>query len=683
MSSCPPHGRFASNAAEAEAGAQLRLSPAAESGKTEEFDQGDESLGTDVDGPFSQYCTDNATVWKLYMDQARISDDNLANIFNSDLDPLLIFAGLFSAILSAFLIERNSTGLTPSSSRFEPSLSLRWVNGLWFSSLMFSLMSALGASLAKGWVTQFSSSVSGSSWGDAAVHCSRWRGLKRWHLKLIIQSLPIPIHIAFFLFSVGLIILIFQDDTVIGVVIFALTAFIVLLYIGSSIHPAYSADSPFRTPVSWLLRHLLTGSWHLEPVYGFPSQKDSQKAQALAWLLMESPSADTITAAVRAIAGLPTNLFVQDELLRGPTVHPLLRMLSIELAKGRPEPLVLSSCLYTLLHLVQAVSTDPGDESSSALRASIKPGGPLFSTDLFPSDVREIGICVKARIMLLLCDRTSEATLFNTDIPVLIKSSANDHLRRLLFEVEVLMRPHGKLTATESGNDFLSILRDRNALNRIETHDKVVKAAMLERRLNDSVSQFGARTLLKGVATGSTELRRKYARLFAELATHGAFRTEMLNIGSENEICSLLKVEDDEVHEYIAVALIHFSADDNTRKMVTQGLPAVIINCLPNEAPRIIRFLVQVTSYDDVRAGVTAELLVHYLLGLIGGSPPVNADARDSVLTLAQYEDIRAAISTSITTQKIMLMLQHTDPCVRYWTLEIIIGLAQYGRMLI
>jgi hypothetical protein len=47
-----------------------------------------------------------------------------------------------------------------------------------------------------------------------------------------------------------------------------------------------------------------------------------------------------------------------------------------------------------------------------------------------------------------------------------------------------------------------------------------------ERKLNDSVSQFGARTLLKGVATGSTELRRKYARLFAELATHGSWMSK-------------------------------------------------------------------------------------------------------------------------------------------------------------
>ncbi|KAJ6560638.1 hypothetical protein DFH09DRAFT_838085, partial [Mycena vulgaris] len=224
--------------------------------------------------PFSQYCTDNAPIWKLYMDQARITDDNLANIFNSDLDPLLIFAGLFSAILSAFLIEirkglqedlqnitnnlllflienqHNITGpQIPAFSRFEPTSSSRWVNGLWFSSLMFSLMSALGASLAKGWVTQFSASASGSSWRDVAVHCSRFRALKRWQLKIIIQGLPSLIHIAFFLFSIGLVVLIFQDDAAIGVVIAALTGVIVILYVVSSIHPAFSLDSPFRTPL--------------------------------------------------------------------------------------------------------------------------------------------------------------------------------------------------------------------------------------------------------------------------------------------------------------------------------------------------------------------------------------------------------------------------------------------------
>ncbi|KAJ7261537.1 hypothetical protein C8J57DRAFT_989830, partial [Mycena rebaudengoi] len=213
--------------------------------------------------------------WKLYMEQAKIFDDNLANLFNSDLDPLLIFAGLFSGILAAFLIEirkglqedlqaitnnlliilienqHNGTSAQLSSaSSFKPRSAARWVNGLWFSSLMFSLMSALGASLAKGWITQFSFSVSGSSWGDVSLHCRRFWGLQRWHLKLIIECLPILIHIAFFLFSIGLVILLFKDDVAIGVVICILTGLILVLYIGSSLHSAFSSDSPFRTPVS-------------------------------------------------------------------------------------------------------------------------------------------------------------------------------------------------------------------------------------------------------------------------------------------------------------------------------------------------------------------------------------------------------------------------------------------------
>lgn len=43
------------------------------------------------EGPFAPYCVPTATIWKSYMDQAKVSDGNLAETFNSDLDPLLIF----------------------------------------------------------------------------------------------------------------------------------------------------------------------------------------------------------------------------------------------------------------------------------------------------------------------------------------------------------------------------------------------------------------------------------------------------------------------------------------------------------------------------------------------------------------------------------------------------------------
>jgi hypothetical protein len=407
---------------------------------------------------------------------------------------------------------------------------------------MFSLMSALGASLAKGWVTQFSSSVSGSSWGDAALHCRRFRGLKRWRLKLIVESLPIYIHIAFFLFSIGLIVLLFQDDTGIGAVMLVLTALIGFLYLLSSVHPTYSSDSPFRTPVSGLISQLLRRSWRLDAFGPFPIRTDAQKAQALAWLLVESPNRDTVIGAIRAIAGLPANPAVQDELLHGPTVALLVRTLSAEFAKPLPDPELLSSCLYAIFHLVQTApaAADAEDKASLLLlRALVSPGGELAATDSMQAGIHEIALCVNARIWFFLLRGVPENTLIDTEMPVLLKSCVDGHLRRLLFEIHLLSAHPGK-TGDASRYDFLERLRIPNAVDREEVHTELTKAATsgmytliirwvelivgeLGTFLSDTVATYGARTLLEGLTTGSTELRRRYAGVFEALAAHGAW----------------------------------------------------------------------------------------------------------------------------------------------------------------
>ncbi|KAJ7115388.1 hypothetical protein C8R44DRAFT_794568 [Mycena epipterygia] len=581
--------QFAANEDEAEAGSRV---PALSLPKIMEKENATTGhSASEEDGPFTEYCTDNAPIWKLYMDQAKISDDNLANLFNSDLDPLLIFAGLFSAILSAFLIEirkglqedlqnitntllivlienqHNMTGpAVPTPTRFEPTSSSRWVNGLWFSSLMFSLMSALGASLAKGWVTQFSSSVSGSSWGDAALHCSRFRGLKRWHLKLIVQCLPILIHIAFFLFSIGLVILVFQDDAAIGVVILFLTAIIVLLYVASSIHPACSLDSPFRTPVSGMIHRFLRGPWRLDEFAPFPSGNAAQKAQALIWLVTESPNVATINAAIRAMAGLPSNPAVQDELLHHSIVALLSRTLSSELAKVSSDTDALGACLYAILHLIQVAPPNAEETTTSAiLKALANPGGVLSATNSMPAGIREIAVCVKARIWLFLLDDLPETSLFDTDIPVLIKSCTHEHLRRLLFEVRLLASPPDKAGGASalSGThpNYRAILQVRNSANRDQVHADLVKAAASATLLTDSVTKFGARTLLEGLTTGSTELRRRYAKIFLELANNAAFRHEITIGGNHTEICSLIGTQDEDVQKHVVDALRLCAAD--------------------------------------------------------------------------------------------------------------------------
>ncbi|EJD50460.1 hypothetical protein AURDEDRAFT_21558, partial [Auricularia subglabra TFB-10046 SS5] len=101
--------------------------------------------------------------------------------WNKTLDILLIFAGLFSAVSTAFIIEsykllqvdntdyianalylsltRNTTSpidLEPPGDNFKASGSSRWINGLWFSSLVLSLAVALLSILAKQWLEEYS-----------------------------------------------------------------------------------------------------------------------------------------------------------------------------------------------------------------------------------------------------------------------------------------------------------------------------------------------------------------------------------------------------------------------------------------------------------------------------------------------------------------------------------------------
>lgn len=419
-------------------------------------------------------------------------------------------AGLFSAILSAFLIEirknlqqdpqdttntllmtilqslhnATETQILPSS-RFEPTSASRWVNGLWFASLMFSLMSALGASLAKGWVTQFSSIGTGSSWGDASTHCSRFRGLCRWHLKLIVQWLPILIHIAFFLFSVGLVILVFQDDLAIGIMILVLTVLVMALYIASTIHPEFSPDSPFRTPGTGTIRRLLSGTWRLEEFSPFPSEPGAQKAQALLWLLNISPNVNTIHEAVRAIAGLPANIYVQEELLcrqhiRGQTIGPLLKILSEELTKNPLDTEALSYSLYAVLRVLQGTPANPA--TSSALKALVTAGGALVNTESLPPGIRELALCVKCRVLLLCHGVALEANLLETDIPLQIRACPEPHLRRLLIEIQLLAdcADVGSIRSASKKHscNFLAILRDSNSPHRHRAHAELVSAAI-------------------------------------------------------------------------------------------------------------------------------------------------------------------------------------------------------------
>ncbi|PPR00955.1 hypothetical protein CVT24_000262 [Panaeolus cyanescens] len=232
--------------------------------------------------PFSDYLSEDAKVWTTYLELTKSKGEELMRIWNSDLDTILIFAGLFSAILTAFLIEtrkglqrdnQDTTNIllelvietlqspqtasqevtVSQNSHYTPPAAILWINGLLFVSLTFSLVGAFGTILAKGWVSQFIPVSAGLPMDDACNRHRRFFGDDQRHLRTVITTLPITLHIAFYLFFGGLVTLLFQDDPRIAVVVTALIAATMLLYLGCSMRPILNPQSPFRTPLSSLL----------------------------------------------------------------------------------------------------------------------------------------------------------------------------------------------------------------------------------------------------------------------------------------------------------------------------------------------------------------------------------------------------------------------------------------------
>ncbi|KAF8594832.1 hypothetical protein BDV93DRAFT_393213, partial [Ceratobasidium sp. AG-I] len=178
----------------------------------------------------------DAGIWQIYLDEAKEHDDELVDSKNKNLDMMLLFAALFSAILTAFLVESKnllqqdpadvSIGLllliAQSQQRleqghpqptlapiqlpiFSASMSARWINGLWFLSLSLSLSAALVAMLAKEWLTAYNTTRPRSAYMYAYLRQSRFKVLFKWSALHIIDLLPSMLHLALLLFSFGLI----------------------------------------------------------------------------------------------------------------------------------------------------------------------------------------------------------------------------------------------------------------------------------------------------------------------------------------------------------------------------------------------------------------------------------------------------------------------------------------------
>ncbi|PBK87135.1 hypothetical protein ARMGADRAFT_972220, partial [Armillaria gallica] len=182
----------------------------------------------------------NARVWRTYLDESQMFDTEMVEDSRDTVDVLLVFAGLFSAVVTTFVVQtsqqlqidfaeisalllfelvlaqRSSSNesihdASPFSSfpfdpsvQFSPDRASTWINGLWFTSLTLSLVTALIAVLVKQWLHQYMSISSGTPRDRSLVRQYRYIGLQAWHVPLIIGLLPVLMHVALALFFLGL-----------------------------------------------------------------------------------------------------------------------------------------------------------------------------------------------------------------------------------------------------------------------------------------------------------------------------------------------------------------------------------------------------------------------------------------------------------------------------------------------
>ncbi|KDQ18210.1 hypothetical protein BOTBODRAFT_128301, partial [Botryobasidium botryosum FD-172 SS1] len=226
----------------------------------------------------------DSEIWNMYLEDATKFDTALIDDWNRIIDVLLLFAALFSAVLSAFVIEAYK-GLKPDSAdqavsllqqlnenlvalrqgttasdvspaasmAFSPSSSVVRVNCAWFASLTLSLGVTGVAVLAKQWLNNYDySNVSGSTRERARLRQYRYTGLQKWKVPEIIALLPLLLLASLALFYWGLIEFLWALNSVVAFVMVVLVGCIGLFFAFTTLSPLLSPRCPYRTSLSYV-----------------------------------------------------------------------------------------------------------------------------------------------------------------------------------------------------------------------------------------------------------------------------------------------------------------------------------------------------------------------------------------------------------------------------------------------
>lgn len=219
-----------------------------------------------------------AKLWK----RLRAADEEKVRDYKEDIDSLLILAGLFSAIVTAFLIAfyvtlqpdskdttaflvyqislqlssafpiveqtLDATQLSLPSFPFQIPASTVRINAVWFASLICALTTASFGILVKQWLREYMAIADMKPDKQCRVRYLREVSLYRWGVHHIASFLPLLLQGAIILFFVGLLDFARLLHPTIGGIVIAFVAVYLLFFVGTTLAPIVDPHCPYRTP---------------------------------------------------------------------------------------------------------------------------------------------------------------------------------------------------------------------------------------------------------------------------------------------------------------------------------------------------------------------------------------------------------------------------------------------------
>ncbi|KAG8915727.1 hypothetical protein FRC00_000823 [Tulasnella sp. 408] len=241
----------------------------------------------EVPDPVEEFGQDGGKFYRCYDALADEIDEDMVKGLKEQLDGMLIFAGLFAGVNTAFLaltlpllsadpsddisallaqnnaiLVQMATGRNDSipansrlpSAEFSPSHDIFAVNALFSLSLAFAIISSFLAVLGRQWLVYYRKKSGGGPDRQRWEQLKRFLGAARWQLEPILDDvLPSLLQIGLIIFCASLILYLRHLSPAISLIVGIPMYVGLAIFVGSALCTLWDKFCPFQSPLSHIL----------------------------------------------------------------------------------------------------------------------------------------------------------------------------------------------------------------------------------------------------------------------------------------------------------------------------------------------------------------------------------------------------------------------------------------------